>query len=369
MDPRCPELGPSLRLTAEALSLPLDSIEATGEVAVAARTVEIAAGTIGAGTVAAQRMTVTGARRGRPLITFMANWYCTADLDPAWDLGATGWRVTVAGDAPLRVDLTFDFPLEAMGQYTPGYTANRAVNAVAVVCGAAGHPDHRGPAAGRRHPRRRDAVRPLPELTPASGWFWTSGADGQLRIQRCTACQALVHPPVPICPVCRSRDREPSVVSGRGTVIGYTVNQHRWHPDLEPPYAVAVVALAEDPSVRLTTMLVDCDPDDVSIGQEVAVRFEHLEDVWLPCSHPPAGAPPTTRWPIPCAPARLPLGDDRFEHRSVLSGVGRWALGRRLLVDPLSLTVDACLEAVADAGLSLEDIDGLSTYPARPAWA
>jgi 4-hydroxy-tetrahydrodipicolinate reductase len=67
----------------------------------------------------------------------MANWYCTADLDPAWDLGATGWRVTVAGDAPLRVDLTFDFPLEAMGQYTPGYTANRAVNAVAVVCGAA----------------------------------------------------------------------------------------------------------------------------------------------------------------------------------------------------------------------------------------
>jgi hypothetical protein len=129
--------GPSLRLTAEALSLPLDSIEATGEVAVAARTVEIAAGTIGAGTVAAQRMTVTGARRGRPLITFMANWYCTADLDPAWDLGATGWRVTVAGDAPLRVDLTFDFPLEAMGQYTPGYTANRAVNAVAVVCGAA----------------------------------------------------------------------------------------------------------------------------------------------------------------------------------------------------------------------------------------
>ena len=33
------------------------------------------------------------------------------------------------------------------------------------------------------------------------------------------------------------------------------------------------------------------------------------------------------------------------------------------MVDPLSLTVDACLEAVADAGLTLEDIDGLSTYP------
>jgi acetyl-CoA acetyltransferase len=33
------------------------------------------------------------------------------------------------------------------------------------------------------------------------------------------------------------------------------------------------------------------------------------------------------------------------------------------MVNPLSLTVDACLAAVADAGLSLADIDGLSTYP------
>ena len=42
---------------------------------------------------------------------------------------------------------------------------------------------------------------------------------------------------------------------------------------------------------------------------------------------------------------------------------GRSALGRRLMVDPLSLTIDACLEAVTDAGLELADIDGLSTYP------
>ena len=47
----------------------------------------------------------------------------------------------------------------------------------------------------------------------------------------------------------------------------------------------------------------------------------------------------------------------------MLSGVGRSALGRRLMVDPLSFTVDACLAAVADAGLTLDDIDGLSTYP------
>jgi acetyl-CoA acetyltransferase/uncharacterized OB-fold protein len=207
-------------------------------------------------------------------------------------------------------------------------------------------------------------VRPLPELTPATAWFWTSGADGRLRVQGCTECSALVHPPVPICPVCRSRAWAPMVVSGRATVVGYTVNHHQWHPDFEPPYVIAVVALAEDPGVRLTTTVVDCDPTEVAIGQEVSVRFEHHEDVWLPVFAPTGGPRPVD--PV-VEPERLhprpPLGTDRFEHRSVLSGVGRSALGRRLMVDPLSLTVDACLEAVADAGLELEDIDGLSTYP------
>src|SRR5690606_35195352 len=60
---------------------------------------------------------------------------------------------------------------------------------------------------------------------------------------------------------------------------------------------------------------------------------------------------------------RPPLGDDRYEHKVVLSGIGRSAIGRRLGRDPLSLTVDACLAAIADAGLTPDDIDGLSTYP------
>ncbi len=207
-------------------------------------------------------------------------------------------------------------------------------------------------------------MRPLPELTPWTGWFWTSGADGTLRVQGCDDCGTLVHPPVPICPRCRSTSSSPTAVSGRATVVGRTVNQHQWHPDLVPPYVIAVVALAEDPAVRLTTNITGCDPGDVHIGDEVQVHFEQHEDVWLPCFEPtgahtvpePDVAP---QLPVP----RAPLTGDRFEHRAVLSGVGRSALGRRLMVDPLSLTVDACLEAVADAGLELSDIDGLSTYP------
>ena len=52
-----------------------------------------------------------------------------------------------------------------------------------------------------------------------------------------------------------------------GHVVGYTVNQHQWHPDFDPPYVIAVVALAEDPTVRLTTMIVGSDPAEVAIGQ------------------------------------------------------------------------------------------------------
>jgi 4-hydroxy-tetrahydrodipicolinate reductase len=129
--------GPSLRLLAEALALPLDDIEAGGEVATAARTVDIAAGTLEAGTVAAQRLTVAGMRDGRPLLRFRASWYCTTDLDPAWDVRPTGWHIDVEGDAPLDVDLRFPVPIERMGDVSPGYTAHRAVNAVPVVCAAA----------------------------------------------------------------------------------------------------------------------------------------------------------------------------------------------------------------------------------------
>ncbi|ROO84779.1 4-hydroxy-tetrahydrodipicolinate reductase [Actinocorallia herbida] len=129
--------GPSLAVLTDALGLPLDTIEASGEVAVTPETVEIAAGTLAAGTVAAQRMIVTGLRGGAPVVTFRANWYCATALEPGWDLGSTGWRVRVDGDAPLDVTIGFPVPLNGLGAVTPGYTANRAVNAIPHVCAAA----------------------------------------------------------------------------------------------------------------------------------------------------------------------------------------------------------------------------------------
>jgi 4-hydroxy-tetrahydrodipicolinate reductase len=128
--------GPSLQVLADALSLPLDAVEVSGEVATAPRQIDIAAGTLEPGTVAAQRITVSGRRGGRELLRFRANWYCTSELEPAWALQDTGWHVSVQGDTPLEVRIELPIPLDRMAAVAPGLTAHRAVNAVPVVCAA-----------------------------------------------------------------------------------------------------------------------------------------------------------------------------------------------------------------------------------------
>jgi acetyl-CoA acetyltransferase len=54
---------------------------------------------------------------------------------------------------------------------------------------------------------------------------------------------------------------------------------------------------------------------------------------------------------------------EKFEDKVALTGIGMSEIGRRQMRPPLALTIDACERAIADAGLSIEDIDGLSTYP------
>jgi 2,4-diaminopentanoate dehydrogenase len=126
----------SLEVLAEALSLPLDSVTASGRVAAARHDVEIAAGLVRAGTVAAQRMQVDGNRDGRALLTFSATWYLTPDVEPAWDLRETGWHVLVRGDTPLDVDVRFPVPPDEWAATSPGLTAHRPVNAIPFVCAA-----------------------------------------------------------------------------------------------------------------------------------------------------------------------------------------------------------------------------------------
>src|ERR1700733_6549860 len=217
-------------------------------------------------------------------------------------------------------------------------------------------------------PEEPGPVRPLPQPSLASAEFWRAGGDGVLRVLRCADCGAYTHPPLPRCRSCRGDRVTMSPVSGRGVVAGFTVNHQQWLADFPPPYVIAVVALEEDDGARLTTNIVGCPAGDVRIGMAVRVLFEKAGDVYLPLFEPD----PEKTGETLAIPADRDVGaprpkakKEKHEARSALTGVGQSRVGRRLMVDPLSLTVDACLAAVADAGLTLDDIDGLSTYPSR----
>jgi uncharacterized protein len=130
------------------------------------------------------------------------------------------------------------------------------------------------------------AIRLLPRLDIDNRFFWTSGADGKLRLLRCRDCRRFVHPPAPVCPECLKSDLAPEEVSGRGTVASYTVNFQKWIPGSES-YVIAWVAIDEQPDVRLTTNLVEVDETRVEIGMPVHVVFENAgEDVYLPLFTP-----------------------------------------------------------------------------------
>jgi uncharacterized OB-fold protein len=131
-----------------------------------------------------------------------------------------------------------------------------------------------------------------PALDDDNRFFWTSGEDGLLRFLRCGACGYYLHPPIPRCPQCGSRDVAPEPVSGRGEVVSFTVNHRSWDGG-EVPYAIVLVELAEQVGLRLTTNLVGCAADDVRIGLPVRVVFEQHDLVWFPLFEPADAAAAT----------------------------------------------------------------------------
>ena len=129
------------------------------------------------------------------------------------------------------------------------------------------------------------APRMLPALTPENRAFWTGGAKGELLILRCGACRRWVHPPVASCPACRGR-LAPEPASGRGTLFTFTVNHQAYHPEVPPPYVIAIVELAEQPDLRVPTNVVNCDPDRLACGLPVRVVFEPHGEIFVPLFEP-----------------------------------------------------------------------------------
>lgn len=135
-------------------------------------------------------------------------------------------------------------------------------------------------------PESNISSRQLPALEPQTAFFWTAGAENQLKICRCDECGRYIHPPLPRCLRCGGANVKPSPVSGRARVASFTVNHQPWVPGLAVPFVFAAVELVEQAELHVFTNIVGCPVEEVRIGMAVEVLFERHGDIFLPMFQP-----------------------------------------------------------------------------------
>jgi len=117
---------------------------------------------------------------------------------------------------------------------------------------------------------------PLPDITwePTRG-FWEGAARGELRITRCDACGRFVWYPEPPCRHCGAGQFTWTRVSGRGALFSWSVLHHAWIPQFaaQLPFVTGLVALEEDPAVRLVSYIVDCPLEALHCDMPVSALF------------------------------------------------------------------------------------------------
>lgn len=115
-----------------------------------------------------------------------------------------------------------------------------------------------------------------PQSNQDTAFFWEGTHAGELRIQRCSSCGSLRHPPGPSCPACHAFGRDFVRASGEGTVFSWTVHRHPPIPGQELPIVLVLVELPE--GVRMVGRLAGVAPDAVEIGMPVRAAYTVVDD-------------------------------------------------------------------------------------------
>ncbi len=139
------------------------------------------------------------------------------------------------------------------------------------------------PGTGRPAVDRSRTVRPT--VNRDNAFFFEGTRVGELRIQRCSACGTLRHPPGPVCPSCHGTDHEHVVASGRGTVHSWVVHHAPQLPGKQLPLTIALVELEE--GVRMVGALEGEGPE---IGMPVEVVYDEIDDELTLAAWRPVGS-------------------------------------------------------------------------------
>jgi uncharacterized protein len=133
--------------------------------------------------------------------------------------------------------------------------------------------------------------RPLPAITPETRHFWEGTRAGELRLQKCAACNHVYFPPRPFCPQCGSPQVNVFRASGRATLHSYVIH-HRPVPGFIPPYSIAVVRLDEGPRMMTNIVGVPQTPEALCLDMPLEVVFEKVNhEISLPLFRPAGNAP------------------------------------------------------------------------------
>ena len=111
----------------------------------------------------------------------------------------------------------------------------------------------------------------LPPDTEISRPFWQGCREGELRLQHCADCDRFQFYPRIVCSHCGRSAIAWQAVSGAGRIASYSVVRRGISRAYTAPY-VALIDLDEGP--RMMSSIVGAEPEAVSIGAAVNVRFE-----------------------------------------------------------------------------------------------
>lgn len=118
--------------------------------------------------------------------------------------------------------------------------------------------------------------RTFPTSSALSDAFYAGCREGKLLLQHCADCGRPQFYPRILCSHCGSRELEWRAASGRGRIATFTVVRQPVSPAYEAPYVVALIDLEEGP--RMMSHIVNCDPEQVRVGQSVRVDFQAWSD-------------------------------------------------------------------------------------------
>ena len=203
---------------------------------------------------------------------------------------------------------------------------------------------------------------------------------GRFVIQQCGSCQRAIYFPREVCPHCGGVDLRFVEPTGLGTV--YSTTTVRRKPEAGGDYNVSIVEL--DEGVRLMSRVNSPQegsaPTAVAIGQRVQARVELLQTdgknqgrvVFGPAAPPAATAPaaakptnlanPSHFERILAAPAvQTPSALAALRGKTAIVGVGTFGFGEAHGYTDMELLAKSAHAAVADAGLTMQDIDGMCT--------